>query len=216
MSLPTNMHALDLSAEVDISQRHLPHWFQRGAATFITFRTMDSMPQSVLARWEQQQACFLKWHNAAGKSLQTLQEPLKSAFKRFRHSSFHKHLDKGHGECPLGEKKAAQIVSERLLQFDGSRYVIDRFVIMPNHVHVLAAFGDRCEMRRECENWLHYTAFRINQLRGRIGPLWQAEPFDHCIRTIEQLEWVRTYIKRNPHVARLRASEFAYWQATES
>ena len=36
--------AFDPQAEVDISARNLPHWFQPGVAIFITMRTLDSMP----------------------------------------------------------------------------------------------------------------------------------------------------------------------------
>ena len=36
-------NSLDLEAEIDISQRNLPHWFQAGAATFVTFRIADSI-----------------------------------------------------------------------------------------------------------------------------------------------------------------------------
>ena len=41
----------DPEAEVDVSERQLPHWFQPGVITFVTFRTADSIPQSVLQLW---------------------------------------------------------------------------------------------------------------------------------------------------------------------
>ena len=35
----------DSGVEVGKSERLLPHWYQPGVATFITFRTADSMPK---------------------------------------------------------------------------------------------------------------------------------------------------------------------------
>ena len=44
----------DKEAEIDRDQRFLPHWFQPGVATFITFRTADSMPREVVEKWKQE------------------------------------------------------------------------------------------------------------------------------------------------------------------
>ena len=52
--------ALDREAEIQISERHLPHWFQPGVAVFVTFRTADSMPASVIARWRDELGEWLK------------------------------------------------------------------------------------------------------------------------------------------------------------
>ena len=42
----------DKEADVDVDRRFLPHWFQPGVATFITFRTADSMPREVVEKWK--------------------------------------------------------------------------------------------------------------------------------------------------------------------
>ena len=36
-------HALDREAEIEWTERNLPHWFQVDAAMFVTFRTADSV-----------------------------------------------------------------------------------------------------------------------------------------------------------------------------
>ncbi len=43
-----------------------------------------------------------------------------------------------------------------------------------------------------------FTAHRCNELLGRIGPFWQQESFDHCVRDEEELERVFDYIEHNP------------------
>src|SRR5881394_2392275 len=46
-------------------------------------------------------------------------------------------LDQGHGKCVLEKADAAAIVVSALRHFDRDRYLLDAFVVMPNHVHVL-------------------------------------------------------------------------------
>lgn len=84
------------------------------------------------------------------------------------------------------------------------------FVIMPNHVHLLAAFNTEEGLRNQCDSWLHYTAVQLNKVLGRHGKFWQQEPFDHLVRSVEQYEYLRNYIAENPSKARLREGEFLY------
>jgi putative transposase len=41
----------------------LPHWRQKGCTYFVTFRLADSIPQSIMARWVHERAC---WFRARG------------------------------------------------------------------------------------------------------------------------------------------------------
>ena len=84
------------------------------------------------------------------------------------------------------------------------------FVVMPNHVHLLAAFASDDAMREQFDSWLHYTAFRINQQIGESGHFWQQEPFDHLVRSGQQYEYLRDYIADNPKKAKLREGEYIY------
>ncbi len=82
------------------------------------------------------------------------------------------------------------------------------FVVMPNHVHLLAAFPTADAMRDQCDSWLHYAAFRINQTIGEKGKFWQQEVFDHLVRNPEQYEYLRQYIADNPKKARLGPNDY--------
>ena len=46
--------SFDPDAEVEVTQRNLPHWFQPGAAMFITFRAANSLPEDVILRWQRE------------------------------------------------------------------------------------------------------------------------------------------------------------------
>jgi type I restriction enzyme R subunit len=105
----------------------------------------------------------------------------------------------------------AQIVDKSLLHFDGDPYELTDFVVMPNHVHLLAAFRDERFMLAQCDSWKHFTAVQINRALGRKGRFWQQDGFDHLVRSAEQFDFLRTYIAGNPKKARLRPGEFIYW-----
>jgi len=68
--------------------RNLPHWFQPGVATFITFRTADSLPRAVIARWQAEQKDWLRRHGfpITNASLEAgsadLPPSLRKAFRR--------------------------------------------------------------------------------------------------------------------------------------
>ena len=65
-------------------------------------------------------------------------------------------------------------------------------------------------MAEQCDSWLHYTAFQINQEIGEKGKFWQQEPFDHLVRSLEQYEYLRQYIADNPRKAGLKSGECLY------
>ncbi|MCX6851342.1 MAG: hypothetical protein NTY98_20760 [Verrucomicrobia bacterium] len=53
------------------------------------------------------------------------------------------HLDAAHGCCALRDARLAKIIADRLHHFDGQRYHLGSYVIMPNHVHVLFTLHDQ-------------------------------------------------------------------------
>ncbi|MEJ7594383.1 MAG: hypothetical protein WKF77_22850 [Planctomycetaceae bacterium] len=76
---------------------------------------------------------------------------------------WHAELDKSYGACVLRDPVNAKIVADSLRKFDGDRYWLTDFVVMPNHVHLLVSFADDDSMLRQCEGWKRFTARTINQ-----------------------------------------------------
>jgi type I restriction enzyme R subunit len=205
----------DPKAEFAIAEHFRPHWSQAGAIVFITFPTADSIPKEVLLRWEREKQDWLKRHGLPGNvhwsqvvpALPlTLQEEFKQHFRRCRETF----LDTSHGECVLRDRNLANIVAEALIHFDGERYRMGDFVVMPNHVHLLAAMASEDSLVSQCDSWLHFTARQINLRLGRKGKFWQQEPFDHLVRSLNQYEYLRKYIKNNGPKAGLRNDEYLY------
>ena len=106
----------------------------------------------------------------------------------------------------LANAGAAEIVENAL--WDGQktllRYELHAFVVMPNHVHMLATG------RVATATWLRslkgFTASKANQALGLTGPFWQHESYDHLVRNTAEFERIRAYIENNPVRAGLAVS----------
>src|SRR5690606_27450180 len=124
-------------AEISRTAHRLSHWQQGGVPVFVTFRLADSLPASVLEPWLEGRKDFLAQYP----------QPWDEATEREYHRRFsdriEEQLDAAHGCCALRDARVAQIVEDRLRHFDGGRYTLRSFVIMPNHVHVLASIAER-------------------------------------------------------------------------
>jgi REP element-mobilizing transposase RayT len=224
---PVAFGTFDAAADVEVTERNLPHWLQPGAAMFITFRTADSLPKDVILRWQRELEEWLavrglpvrlaestvrrrlQNHDAL---LNQLAAPEAREFKRLADRVFHRSLDECHGACLLKRPVLAKIVGEAILFHDHTKYDLDRFVVMPNHVHAIVQFRSGANLKTVSQSWMRFTAREINAATGGTSAFWQAEPFDHIIRSLEQFEYLQRYIAENPLKANLRPGEFLYWE----
>ncbi|MCM2369473.1 transposase [Aporhodopirellula aestuarii] len=219
--------SLDPQADLEITERNLPHWFQIGAAMFITFRTGDSLPKEVLLRWQRELEHWLKANElpldlavstAVRKSkdhhalLETLSDAQRREFKKLSDRFFHRSLNECHGKCLLRRPELAELVGNALLFYNDEKYDLDRFVVMPNHVHAMVQFRAGATLEVVSQSWMRYSARQIRAVTGDSGVFWQPEPFDHIIRSPEKFEYLQRYIFDNPRKANLRQGEFLYWQ----
>ena len=206
--------SFDPTAEVAISRAQLPHWEQAGATYFITFRTADSLPKLVLAEWAVERDIWLRQHgiDASAEDWQSLLEMLpevaRHEFARQFSQKWHDELDRCHGRCVLRQPELAQIVADSLRHFDGTRYELGDFVVMPNHAHLLVGIAGRDALRQQCRSWKKFTATAINQRLGLTGEFWQVESFDHLVRNAAAFEKLREYVAENPAKAHLREGEY--------
>jgi len=70
-------------------------------------------------------------------------------------------------------------------------------VVMPDHVHLLATPYDETILRI-VSSIKGASAYKVNRLLDRQGPLWQQESFDRIVRRDEDLNAKADYILRNP------------------
>lgn len=202
---------------VMVTQRKLPHWSQAGSVCFITWRTDDSMPRAVVESWRNSRDEWLREHgiDPAGNDwktqLATLEDKFRAEFHAIFTTRWHEELDACHGACVLRRSDLAAIVRDSLMHFDGVRYEMHDFVIMPNHVHLIAVFPDEDAMLKQCTSWKHFSAGKINERLGREGRFWQQDAFDHLVRHEAQFERLKQYIAENPAKAGLHQGEFVHY-----
>jgi putative transposase len=165
------------------SRHYLPHFDSQDIVQFVTFRLADSLPAEALER------------------LKAVDRP-----ETLRHEL----LDRGWGACWLNSESIAHLVEEAFLAFDGERYRLHAWTIMPNHVHVLFTVLPDAPLGKTIGSWKRFTARRANERLGRSGPFWQTEYWDRFIRNEAHFAATTDYIDQNPVKAGL-VSEARLW-----
>ncbi|MHB1308436.1 MAG: HsdR family type I site-specific deoxyribonuclease, partial [Limisphaerales bacterium] len=112
-------------------------------------------------------------------------------------------LDQGSGSCVLKNPANAKVVADALRHFDGERYELASFVVMPNHVHVLFRPLGEHALPEILKSWKGFTAREINKRIGKAGALWQDEYWDRLIRNERHFFKVVEYVRENPAKAKL-------------
>ena len=179
-----------VSPSTPFHRTHLPHLEAGAVPQHICFRLADSLPQDLLLQWEEE--------------LQRLAEHDRETERRRRIEAA---LDRGYGACWLRRPAVATLVRDALLHFDGTRYRLHEWVIMPNHVHVLATPLHGFSLSSVVHSWKSYTAKQANKVLKRKGEFWQPDYFDRFMRVEEHYQATAEYIHRNPVMAGLCESE---------
>lgn len=125
-------------------------------------------------------------------------------------------LDIGEGRQDLAIPEIAELVQCALLRFDGERYALIGWCVMPNHVHVLIETRAGFPLDQVLHSWKSFTAHAANRLLGRTERFWAAEYFDRYMRNDAHLVATRAYIEENPVKAGLcgARSDWSYSSAS--
>jgi len=175
------------------SRGYLPHVKREGASYFVTFRLADSLPRTVLLEFERKHAEALRRLPADATAEQTAE------IHRELHRDVERYLDQGAGECHLRRAEIAQMVVEALRHFDGEKYVLESWAIMPNHVHLVLWPMPNVTSSEILKSRKRHTARQANLLLGRTGEtFWQRESYDHWIRNDDEKMRILRYIRMNP------------------
>jgi REP element-mobilizing transposase RayT len=158
------------------SRGYLPHFDYPGLIQGITFRLWDSLPTTVVESLSQELGTA-------------------TATKRTRIETY---LNAGHGACYLRDPRIGRLVEDALLHFDGERYRMIAWVVMPNHVHTLIETIEGYPLHTVVHSWKSYTANKANQILGRTGKFWFADYYDRYIRDERHLASALGYIYENP------------------
>ena len=200
--MPVLLQAFDPEAEFEVRVRRLPHWRQRGGTYFVTFRLGDALPQAVLRALRAERQRWLREHPPPVAPAEL------SRFQALFSAKVEQYLAAGYGACWLRRPEAADIVEEALRHFERARYALGRYVVMPNHVHVLVTPLGNNELSAILHSWKSYSSNAINNLLKRLGGLWQQESYDHLVRDEDELQHHARYIDENPGKAGLAEGQY--------
>ena len=159
---------------------YLPHFDAGAVVQTITFRLADSLPRE-----------FYEKAAALTPSSTDLFFALERA------------IDGGPGSCLLADSKNGSVVRDALERFDGERYLLLAWVIMPNHVHVMIEQVAGHRLADVVQSWKSFTAHALNKERGSRGKVWAPEYFDRYVRDERHYANAKYYIENNPVKARL-------------
>lgn len=174
------------------SRGYLPHRDELGLLQSVTFRLADSLPQDKLRQMERELALRPKGH----------QDPE-------RRKRLERWLDAGIGCCALAHPEVAATLENTLLRFDGARYRLLAWCIMPTHVHTL--IEPTASLATIVKSWKSYSGrwALAHNAELRLGipgkALWMREYWDRYIRDGKHLRQTIDYIHQNPVKAGLCA-----------
>ena len=177
----------------------LPHLKQINGTYFVTYRLADSLAKDALARLEEEIS------QAQMKFPDDMPQDVKAReIQRVRFQRIESWLDNGAGSCCLRRADIAGVVAENLRFFDGARYKLHAWVVMPNHVHALVTPLGDFSLGGILRTWKQFTARRAKELLAKSGDewttesFWQRESFDRLTRDADERERTVRYIHTNP------------------
>ncbi len=190
------------------SRGYLPHCEAVGLVQHVVFHLADSLPREVVEKLKME--------------LEQLPEAQRAGEWGKRVDGL---MDAGYGSCWLKEVELAEEMQRVLLYFDGARYRLIEWVIMPNHVHVLVEPMGGWALGMTVGSWKRFSGRKISdwvrarqESGARDGPLqvgWHREYWDRYMRDEAHLQRTVDYIHLNPVKAGLvkRAEDWRWSSA---
>ena len=193
-------------------RNRLPHLAPPGGTFFITFRLFDSLPRQVLKylieEYSREESEIRK-----GEPLDFKAKLNSLYLKKFE--SLEYHLEENpFGKCFLKDKRVANIVAQKIREYNHSLYDLKAYCIMPNHVHLLIdtsvqIINDLYTYQADVpENYLQLdkimqlikggSAFLANQILNRKGSFWAKDSYDRYVRNYKAYQNIYQYIIQNP------------------
>jgi REP element-mobilizing transposase RayT len=167
------------------SRGYLPHLDSDKEIQSLTFRLWDAVPMRVIEDWR----CELGWRKDLKQT-----DPRAVALRQ----RIETYEDTGYGSCFLRHPQIAELMENALLDFDGVRYRLLAWCVMPNHVHSLIEMVEGYSLGGIVHSWKSYAAKKANRNLGRSGHFWHKDYYDHYIRDDDHLRIAIDYIEQNP------------------
>lgn len=197
--------------------RNLPHFHPNEATFFITFRLYSSISflklKELKSEFETRKKELFFQYGIDKDFKSKLYSLQKLYFLRFDNL-----LDSAiEGPQWLKEDCVAEIVSDKIFEFDILKYNLIVFSIMPNHVHLVFKPNENLKIAEsniagKTKNYIIADVMRLlkgstardsNLMLNRSGCFWHHESYDHVVRNEKELNNIIKYVLNNPVKAAL-------------
>lgn len=159
---------------------YIPHFDANTLLQHVVFRTHGSLPKSVF------------------EQIQTTQSDTKRAL-------IDSALDQSLSGYVFEKPEFADIMQDSLRYFEGKRYDLQAWCVMPNHIHAVVIVYPDALLGKVVQSWKQATALRINSILAKNGPVFAPDYFDRYVRDLPQAERLIHYVEANPVKAGLCA-----------
>lgn len=213
--------------------RNRPHKHPPDSVLFITFRLAGSVPKAVVNQYKAERIWLEKDFDSVqkrGSSDAAMDEQLKRMleFHRRWFGRFEEIMDRAkNGPMWLGQTEIRQIVPDKLIKDGGSKYRLDAFCIMSNHVHLVlkpnisernlienvsnkrVRFDSTEQTMAEIMQGIKGATARDANIRlRRQGAFWEKESYDRYVRDDAEFHRVVKYSLNNP----VKAGLVSHWR----
>ena len=184
----------------------LPHWEVEDGRYFVTIHLAGAIPAAGEERIRLlSEELSRKSTPKADESAIMLSRTIFREMERW--------LDSCRENSLLADSVVAKMVIEAIEhRVRTGRWIVYRFVIMPNHIHLFMSVLTITlkESLEDFKRWTGHQAAKLVELPD--GRFWQDEWFDHWSRSDEQDDQIDAYIFGNPRKAGLvkRSEDWPY------
>ena len=184
----------------------LPHWEVEDGRYFVTIHLAGAIPSV-----GEERIRLLSEELARKSTAKADESGLLLSRTIFR--EMERWLDSCEENSLLSNPAIAEMVVEAIEhRVRTGRWIVYRFVIMPNHIHLFMSVLKTTlkESLEDFKRWTGHQAAKLVELPD--GRFWQDEWFDHWSRSDVQDEQIDVYIFDNPRKAGLvkRSEEWKY------
>lgn len=182
---------------------YLPHWRMDCGTYAVTFRQADALPLAALNHYREtrdailEKIKILQGLDSSRSQISQLME-LRDELGQIQTEVIDPALNRGHGSCLFQNPENAELLKNALRHFDGERYDLLAWCVMPNHAHVVLKTRAGEDLEKILHSWKSFTSHEINKRNGTSGTIWQKESYDHLIRDGDDLRNQVEYVLDNP------------------
>ena len=145
---------------------YLPHLEEENGIYFITFRLAGTIPFRLIRKWELEKKLILE---AAAQQRRKLTPFEVRRLNDLQFARIDEYLDRGLGSCWLSSSSVAEMVVNAMKYFDGDRYHLDTWCVMPNHVHSIVEPIGGWKLANVLHSWKSFTSTEANRILNRKG-----------------------------------------------